>query len=278
VRWRRFAILFVPAMAAAAVLVAFLLGCLPLTAVAARKSESNTSALDVLPEQLVARPPGPNWLSYNGDFTGRRYSSLSQITTANVAGLRAQWVFHVSNSDRMEVTPLVVDGVMFITAANDTFALDARTGRQIWRFKRLQLPTGRVLGPIVAIWLLSVGVLVLERDLGTSLLFFGLFVILLYVATGRTGWIAVGLLLACVGAVAVGWLVVLFEVTCSTRASAESDWIGCRFAAMWSCQTCEGAISGGNGSSRQAFKFPRASAIMVWLSISHTLLHDSSFL
>jgi len=123
-------------LAKAAVLVAFLLGCLPLTAVAARKSESNTSALDVLPEQLVARPPGPNWLSYNGDFTGRRYSSLSQITTANVAGLRAQWVFHVSNSDRMEVTPLVVDGVMFITAANDTFALDARTGRQIWHNTR----------------------------------------------------------------------------------------------------------------------------------------------
>ncbi|MEU1203108.1 FtsW/RodA/SpoVE family cell cycle protein [Streptomyces sp. NPDC005813] len=82
----------------------------------------------------------------------------------------------------------------------------AYAGRRIWRFERLQLPTGRVLGPIVAIWLLSVGVLVLERDLGTSLLFFGLFVILLYVATGRTGWIAVGLLLACAGAMAVGRL------------------------------------------------------------------------
>ncbi|WP_138904503.1 FtsW/RodA/SpoVE family cell cycle protein [Streptomyces albidochromogenes] len=79
----------------------------------------------------------------------------------------------------------------------------AYTGRKIWK---LQLPTGRVLGPIVAIWLLSVGVLVLERDLGTSLLFFGLFVILLYVATGRTGWIAVGLLLAAVGAFVVGSL------------------------------------------------------------------------
>ncbi|WJV46210.1 FtsW/RodA/SpoVE family cell cycle protein [Streptomyces flavofungini] len=89
-------------------------------------------------------------------------------------------------------------------AANRT-AL-AYAGRTVWRFKRLQLPTGRVLGPIVAIWLLSVGVLVLERDLGTSLLFFGLFVILLYVATGRTGWIAVGLLLAAVGAFAVGSL------------------------------------------------------------------------
>ncbi|WP_326652567.1 MULTISPECIES: FtsW/RodA/SpoVE family cell cycle protein [unclassified Streptomyces] len=79
----------------------------------------------------------------------------------------------------------------------------AYTGRRIWK---LQLPTGRVLGPIVAIWLLSVGVLVLERDLGTSLLFFGLFVIMLYVATGRTGWIAVGLLLAAAGAVAVSSL------------------------------------------------------------------------
>lgn len=79
----------------------------------------------------------------------------------------------------------------------------AYAGRRLWR---LQFPTGRVLGPIVTIWLLSVGVLVLERDLGTSLLFFGLFVVLLYVATGRTGWIAVGLVLAVLGAWAVGHL------------------------------------------------------------------------
>ncbi|MFF8590900.1 FtsW/RodA/SpoVE family cell cycle protein [Streptomyces sp. NPDC015220] len=79
----------------------------------------------------------------------------------------------------------------------------AYTGRRVWR---LQLPTGRVLGPVVAVWVLSVGVLVLERDLGTSLLFFGLFVVMLYVATGRTGWIAVGLLLAVAGAVGVGRL------------------------------------------------------------------------
>ncbi|MFD5585027.1 FtsW/RodA/SpoVE family cell cycle protein [Streptomyces sp. NPDC127063] len=86
-------------------------------------------------------------------------------------------------------------------AANRTALTYA--GRRVWR---MQLPTGRVLGPIVAVWLLSVGVLVLERDLGTSLLFFGLFVVLLYVATGRSGWIAVGLLLAALGAVAVGRL------------------------------------------------------------------------
>lgn len=79
----------------------------------------------------------------------------------------------------------------------------AHTGRRMWR---LRLPTGRVLGPIVTIWLLSVAVLVLERDLGTSLLFFGIFVVLLYVATGRTGWIAIGLVLAGIGAAAVGTL------------------------------------------------------------------------
>jgi cell division protein FtsW (lipid II flippase) len=79
----------------------------------------------------------------------------------------------------------------------------AHSGRRLWR---LRLPTGRVLGPVVAVWLLSVGVLVLERDLGTSLLFFGLFVVELYVATGRTGWVAAGLLLAVAGALAVGRL------------------------------------------------------------------------
>jgi len=67
--------------------------------------------IDVTPEQLKAQPPGENWLSYNGDFSGRRYSGLSQITPENVSRLRAQWVFHSENSERLEVTPVVVDGV-----------------------------------------------------------------------------------------------------------------------------------------------------------------------
>ncbi|GAA1351447.1 FtsW/RodA/SpoVE family cell cycle protein [Streptomyces beijiangensis] len=79
----------------------------------------------------------------------------------------------------------------------------AYTGRKIWK---LQLPTMRVFAPILAIWLISVGVLVMERDLGTSLLFFGLFVIMLYVATGRGSWIAIGMVLAAVGATVVGTL------------------------------------------------------------------------
>ena len=97
---------------------------------------SNVSVIDVLPADLVARPPGANWLSYNGDFTGRRYSSLSQITPGNVGQLRAQWVFHCQKFDRLEVTPVVVNGTMFVTSENDTYALDARTGRVIWHHER----------------------------------------------------------------------------------------------------------------------------------------------
>jgi alcohol dehydrogenase (cytochrome c) len=87
-------------------------------------------------EDLLARPVGANWTSYNGDYTGRRYSSLNQINLSNVARLGAAWVFHPGNSQRLEVTPVVVRGVMYVTAANDVFALDARTGRALWHYQR----------------------------------------------------------------------------------------------------------------------------------------------
>jgi alcohol dehydrogenase (cytochrome c) len=91
-----------------------------------------SSVINVLPEQLTIQPPGDDWPSYNGDYSGRRYSALSQIGPNNVTQLRAQWVFHSGNSDRLEVTPAVIDGIMLVTSANDAYALDARTGRVIW--------------------------------------------------------------------------------------------------------------------------------------------------
>jgi alcohol dehydrogenase (cytochrome c) len=94
-----------------------------------------SATLDVPPSYL-AQPAGSNWLSYHGDYTGRRYSELKQLTTENVGALRAQWVFHSPNSQLLEVTPVVVNGVMFLTSANDAFALDARSGRSIWRYSR----------------------------------------------------------------------------------------------------------------------------------------------
>jgi cell division protein FtsW (lipid II flippase) len=68
------------------------------------------------------------------------------------------------------------------------------------RLLGLDLPRARDLGPILAMWLLSLAILVLQRDLGTSLLFFGLFVMMLYVSTQRAGWVVLGTLLFAAGA------------------------------------------------------------------------------
>ncbi|HEY5834321.1 FtsW/RodA/SpoVE family cell cycle protein [Streptomyces sp.] len=85
----------------------------------------------------------------------------------------------------------------YLMVKRDALALASR------RFMGLYLPRGRDLGPILVIWAISLLILVFETDLGTSLLFFGLFVIMLYVATERTSWIVFGLLLSAGGAVLV---------------------------------------------------------------------------
>jgi len=98
---------------------------------------ANSSApLRVTAEDLLAKPVGENWISYNGDYTGRRFSSLHEINRGNVAQMRAAWVFHPGNSQRLEATPVVVRGVMYVTSANDVFALDGGTGRTLWHYAR----------------------------------------------------------------------------------------------------------------------------------------------
>jgi len=95
-----------------------------------------TAVTDVSDKDLLAQPVGANWTSYNGDYTGRRYSDLKEINVANVAQLRAAWIFHPGNSPRLEATPVVIRGMMYVTSANDVFALDARTGRVVWHHQR----------------------------------------------------------------------------------------------------------------------------------------------
>jgi len=69
------------------------------------------AAIGVTGADLEARGIADNWLSYNGDYTGRRYTSLTQVTPQNVGQLRAQWVFHSRNPGILEVTPVVVAGI-----------------------------------------------------------------------------------------------------------------------------------------------------------------------
>jgi alcohol dehydrogenase (cytochrome c) len=107
-----------------------------LTALLPGQEHRTSSGGTVLAQDLLANPAGANWPSYNGDYTGRRYSALREINTTNAHQLRAAWVFHPGNSQNLEATPVVIRGVMYVTAANDVFALDARTGRQLWHFHR----------------------------------------------------------------------------------------------------------------------------------------------
>jgi alcohol dehydrogenase (cytochrome c) len=100
------------------------------------RSGGQTANLGVQPAQLLSHTINENWPSYNGDYTGRRFSSLTQITPGNVGQLRAEWVFHSRNSGKLEVTPVVVDGVMYITASNDVYALNSTNGRTLWHYSR----------------------------------------------------------------------------------------------------------------------------------------------
>jgi alcohol dehydrogenase (cytochrome c) len=74
-----------------------------------------------------------NWLTYSGSYMSQRHSALTQITTANAKNLELKWVFQAQSLQTFESTPLVVDGIMYVTQApNDVVALDAKTGRVFW--------------------------------------------------------------------------------------------------------------------------------------------------
>ena len=93
--------------------------------------------VQVTSQRLVKAAKEPqNWLTYSGDYAGWRHSALKQIHTANVGHLAAQWVFQSEAKGKFETTPLVFDGVMYVTGnENLAYALDARTGRMIWRYR-----------------------------------------------------------------------------------------------------------------------------------------------
>ena len=76
-----------------------------------------------------------NWLTYAGDYASVRHSPLKQITRDNVSRLVPKWIYHVEGARRLETVPLVYQGVMYITNTNEVQALDAVSGRRIWRYQ-----------------------------------------------------------------------------------------------------------------------------------------------
>ena len=89
-------------------------------------------------ERLLKADDEPgNWLMYSGNYSSHRYSRLDQITPENVNRLHLKWVYQMKTTHHVETTPLVVDGIMYLSEPpSDVTALDTRTGRPFWKYTR----------------------------------------------------------------------------------------------------------------------------------------------
>jgi alcohol dehydrogenase (cytochrome c) len=106
-----------------------------LSFVAALGISSLASAQVSFNRLVAADRDSANWLMYSGSYSAQRYSRLNQINARNVASLKVAWVYQSNGAGTMESTPVVADGVMYVTEAPSTVvALDARTGRELWHY------------------------------------------------------------------------------------------------------------------------------------------------
>lgn len=88
-----------------------------------------------LPAKLGA---SRDWPTYHGEYSGNRHSPLTEINTSNVRNLRMAWTYTIPGTTRLEVTPVVVEGVMYVTTANEVHAIDPTSGERYWQYKRLR--------------------------------------------------------------------------------------------------------------------------------------------
>ena len=83
---------------------------------------------------MLLHPPADSWPSYHGDYSGRRHSALSQITPENVGKLTSPGPFKLGQAQQIKCSPLLVDGVLYITVTDNVWAVDARSGHQLWHY------------------------------------------------------------------------------------------------------------------------------------------------
>ena len=86
--------------------------------------------------QDLLKADSSNWFSYSGSYGAQRHSALKQIDTGNVATLAPKWIYHLIGQGRLEAVPIAANGVMYVPQANEVDALDARSGRLIWKYQR----------------------------------------------------------------------------------------------------------------------------------------------
>jgi len=95
---------------------------------------SVAAAQSVDPQQLL-NPPADAWLTYHGEYNGQRHSKLTQITTQNVETLNQVWRFQTNGNQAIKASPILVDGVLYLTTPDNIWAVDARTGQERWHYQ-----------------------------------------------------------------------------------------------------------------------------------------------
>jgi acido-empty-quinoprotein group A len=100
------------------------------------------SHAQLLDPQKLLEAPTDSWPTYNGDYSGRRHSSLTQINAGNISSLSLAWFFRLPNltlrgvgTPEIKSTPLMVGGILFFTIPDHVFSVDARTGKQVWHYE-----------------------------------------------------------------------------------------------------------------------------------------------
>src|ERR1700744_3642910 len=85
-------------------------------------------------DATLLHPPADTWPGFHGDYSGRRHSSLTQITPQNVNQLTLAWAFQTEHTATIKSSPILVDGILYFTVPDNVWAVDARSGHQLWHY------------------------------------------------------------------------------------------------------------------------------------------------
>ena len=121
-------------------LIICLILCVGWLATASRAQKTIDTDASIRFEDIAQPKPG-TWPTYHGHLSGNRFSPLDQINIGNVNQLAPRWMFTIHGTPReLQMTPVVAGGVMYVTSVNEAYALDARTGREVWHYRRPRTP------------------------------------------------------------------------------------------------------------------------------------------
>ena len=94
-----------------------------------RRAPNAPAALTV---SQIEKPTADSWPTYNGDYSGKRFSTLTKINASNVKNVSLAWLYDLPAAGTIKATPLQVGGALYFTTPNHAYAVDARNGQELW--------------------------------------------------------------------------------------------------------------------------------------------------